>query len=377
MSNNEIARPNYEKYILFPIKHDNIYKLFKTQIEAFWTVDEIDIVSDLRDWHNKLTHNEKEYIKYILAFFAASDGIVIDNIAKRFYNEIPNSEGAIFYAFQMGMEAIHSQLYSLLIDVYINKAEDKEKLFNAVTELPVIKDKADWAIRWTEDENASLAQRIFAFAIVEGVFFSGAFCSIYWLKDRGVMPGLSLSNDFISRDEGLHMMHACMQYLLLPDKLPLETVYEMVEDAIEVEERFIREALKYKLGGMNADLMVQYIKYTADRLLTLIECEKLYGVENPFDFMNKISMNAKENFFEQRNGQYKKYGIMSNEDIKNLHKLNYKYEEEKELGGGVELLLEFAKDNNINENIVNDWLEKKKEKGSDTRFNKLELSDDF
>lgn len=373
---------NYSKYTLFPIRYKNIFQLYKTAEACFWMAEDIDITSDLRDWHTKLSSNERDYIKYILAFFAASDGIVIENVAKRFFNEIENSEGINFYAFQLAMEAIHSELYSLLIDVYINDPKEKNQLFNAIDELPVIKDKADWARRWTYSEDTPLSQRIFAFAIVEGVFFSGAFCSIYWLKDRGVMPGLSLSNDFISRDEGLHMLHACEQYRIRKDKLPLKTINNMIKDAVEVEERFIREALKFKLKGMNAELMIQYVKFVADRLLTLIDCPKLYNAENPFDFMEKISLNIKENFFEQRNGQYQRSGILSNDAIKKIHEHYYKCEEEAKLGTdkpALELLTEFAKDNNIAEEDVKRWLSERKHnfEESDSRFRKLDLSDDY
>jgi len=362
-------------YTLYPIKHKSIFDLYKKATACFWLVEEVDITEDKKHW-KRLTHKEKEFIKYVLAFFAASDGIVIENLANRFFNDIPNSEGRNFYAFQMAVEEIHSELYSLLIDTYIKNSTEKNKLFQAIETMPVIKAKADWAIKWTNDKTSTFAQRMIAFAIVEGIFFSGAFCSIYWLKDRGVMPGLSLSNDLISRDEGLHMEHACAQYRLVEnkDRLSSDIVYKMVREAIDIETEFIEDALKFRLPGMNAKLMVQYVKYVADRLLTMLNYKKIYNEENPFDFMEKITLDLKMNFFEGRNGQYQRSGILSKyqttkDDVQNEYS-------EIDI---VDILNKFSMDHQLGNNInVKEWYEEYKNSSDDNEeYSKLDLSDDF
>jgi ribonucleotide reductase beta subunit family protein with ferritin-like domain len=363
-----------ELLTLYPIKHKEIFDLYKRATACFWLAEEIDITEDKKHW-SKLTEKEKDFIKNILAFFAASDGVVIENLAKRFFEDIQNSEGRNFYAFQMAMEAVHSEVYSLLIDTYIKNRDEKIHLLQAIETIPVVKLKADWAMKWTNDKTSSFAQRMIAFAIVEGIFFSGAFCSIYWLKDRGLMPGLSLSNDLISRDEGLHMEHACAQYKLIKNKLSKNMVYNMVKEAVDIENKFIEYILKFNLQGMNAKLMKQYIKYIADRLLTMLNYEKLYNEENPFDFMEKITLDLKTNFFEGRNGQYQRSGILSkyneSQNISNDNELlNY---EKNDL---IKLLKEFSKEENIN---IEEWLENYEKNNLENihKNQKLELNEDF
>lgn len=302
-----------EQYTYFPLKYPQIHELFQKQLANFWTVEEVDTTEDKKHW-NQLTNNEKEFIKYTLAFFASADGIVIENLGKRFFEDIKNSEGKAFYAFQMGMEAIHSIMYSVLIDTYITNPDEKNKMFNAIEEIEPIKTKAQWALKWIND-SSSFAKRCVAFAIVEGVFFSAAFCSIYWLKDRGVCPGLCLSNDFIAADEGLHVQHAAEQYKIIisedpSQRLSEKEVHDMVKSAVEVEDVFVNEALTFKLKGMNAELMREYVRYVADHLLGMLGYSKLYNIQNPFDFMDRISMNQLNNFFEGRSSVYQRSGIM-------------------------------------------------------------------
>lgn len=373
-----------KRFTLFPIapRYKEVYDLYKTHRACFWVPEEIDFTVDIKDWHHKLSQNERDFILKVLAFFGGSDIIVIKNLASSFVDTINNPEGEVFYAFQMGMEAIHSETYSMMIDIYTDKnAELKRRLFNAMENFPPIKLKADWATKWANN-NIPLAQRIAAMGIVEGVFFSGAFCSIYWLKDNGLMPGLSLSNDFIARDEGLHTQHAALQYLALAkdEKLTDSRIHEMICEAVEVEREFIADILKYKLRGMNADLMMEYVKYTADRYLTMLGHPMLYGSKNPFDFMNRIGQLTKENFFEKRNSQYQKNGVMNNDMIKQLH--NYYYQQSLTTNlntQGTELLLEFARENGITNDVINKWLAQKN--SSDTKgtvgSNPLVLDDDF
>jgi ribonucleoside-diphosphate reductase beta chain len=284
--------------------------MYKKAEASFWTAEEIDLHADLVDWENKLNDNEKYFIKNILAFFAASDGIVNENLAENFVAEVQYTEAKFFYGFQIAIENIHSETYSLLIDTYIKDKEEKNNLFNAIETLDCVKKKADWALNWID--NGNFAERLVAFAAVEGIFFSGSFCSIFWLKKRGLMPGLSFSNELISRDEGLHCDFACLLYNNhLNNKLSKERVEEIITNAVEIEKEFILEALPVKLIGMNSELMSQYIEFVADRLLLELGNEKVYNVENPFDFMEMISLQGKTNFFEKRVGDYQKAGVMN------------------------------------------------------------------
>lgn len=314
MAQNEpILEENKDRFVLFPIKHDDIWAFYKKAEASFWTAEEIDLSPDLIDWENKLNEDEKHFIKHILAFFAASDGIVNENLAENFVAEVQYTEAKFFYGFQIAMENIHSETYSLLIDTYIKDTADKAHLFNAIDTLECVKKKADWALRWID--KGSFAERLVAFAAVEGIFFSGSFCSIFWLKKRGLMPGLAFSNELISRDEGLHCDFACLLYNNhLVHKLPVEQVREIILDAVDIEKEFILEALPVRLIGMNSELMSQYIEFVADRLLSELGCEKEYNVSNPFDFMDMISIQGKTNFFEKRVAEYQKAGVLSGKD---------------------------------------------------------------
>jgi ribonucleoside-diphosphate reductase beta chain len=308
MNNEPILRENPDRFVLFPIQHDDIWDFYKKQEASFWTAEEIDLAQDLTDWNEKLNDNEKHFIKNVLAFFAASDGIVNENLAENFLSEVQYTEAKFFYGFQVAMENIHSETYSLLIDTYIKDKAEKTKLFNAIETLAPVRKKADWALEWID--NGSFAERLIAFAAVEGIFFSGSFCSIFWLKKRGLMPGLSFSNELISRDEGLHCDFACLLYNdHLKNKLPKEKVTKIITDAVEIEKEFIIDSLPVKLIGMNSELMSQYIEFVADRLLVSLRCDKVYNVSNPFDFMEKISVQNKTNFFEKRVAEYKKAGV--------------------------------------------------------------------
>ena len=303
-----ILKEDPNRFVLFPIKHDDIWSFYKKSEASFWTAEEIDLGPDLHDWEHKLNDDERYFIKHVLAFFAASDGIVNENLAENFVAEVQYTEAKFFYGFQIAMENIHSETYSLLIDTYIKDKAEKGKLFNAVETIPCVKKKADWALRWIE--NGSFAERLIAFAAVEGIFFSGSFCSIFWLKKRGLMPGLSFSNELISRDEGMHCDFACLLYNdHLINKLPKETVISIIKDAVEIEKEFVTDALPVSLIGMNAKLMQQYIEFVADRLLSELGCEKVFGSENPFDFMEMISLQGKTNFFEKRVAEYQKSGV--------------------------------------------------------------------
>ncbi len=318
MTNNEqqmepILQENKNRFVLFPIQHDDIWAFYKKAEASFWTAEEIDLAPDLVDWENKLNDNERHFIKHVLAFFAASDGIVNENLAENFLSEVQYTEAKFFYGFQVAIENIHSETYSLLIDTYIKDSKDKSYLFNAIETMDCVRKKADWALRWID--NGNFAERLVAFAAVEGIFFSGSFCSIYWLKKRGLMPGLSFSNELISRDEGLHCDFACLLYTNhLKTQLPKEQVKEIILDAVKIEKEFILEALPVKLIGMNSDLMSQYIEFVADRLLLELGNEKVFNVTNPFDFMDMISIQGKSNFFEKRVGEYQKAGVMAGKE---------------------------------------------------------------
>ena len=291
------------RYVMFPIEDQDIWGMYKKQVECFWRAEEIDLSKDLTSW-NKLNENEQYFLKMIIAFFAASDGIVLENIAIRFMSDVQLSEARAFYGFQIAMENIHSEVYSLLIETYIKKKSEKEILFKSLENFPCIKKKADWAIKWINDEKSDFATRLVAFACVEGIFFSGAFCSIYWLKKRGLMPGLTFSNELISRDEALHTEFAVLLYTKLRNKLTKEKIYEIIKESVKIEQEFICEALPCRLIGMNSKLMSQYIEFVADRLVVQLGYEKIYDSQNPFDFMEMISIEGKTNFFEKRVGEY-------------------------------------------------------------------------
>ena len=291
------------RYVMFPLKHDDIWSMYKKQVDCFWRVEEVDLSKDYMDWKN-LNEDEKYFVKHILAFFAASDGIVLENLGMRFMSEVQISEARAFYGFQIAMENIHSEMYSQLIDTYVKDKMEKNDLFNAIENYPCIKKKAEWAIKWINDKRSSFATRLIAFACVEGIFFSGAFCSIYWLKKRGIMPGLTFSNELISRDEALHTEFAILLYNKLVKKLSKKKITEIIKEAVEIEKEFICEALPCRLISMNSDLMKQYIEFVADRLSMQLGCDKIYGVNNPFDFMEMISVEGKTNFFEKRVGEY-------------------------------------------------------------------------
>ena len=305
-----ILKENPNRFVLFPIQHSDIWEMYKKQEASIWTAEELDLASDLNDWSNKLNDDERFFIKHVLAFFAASDGIVNENLAENFLSEVQYTEAKFFYGFQIMMENIHSETYSLLIDTYIKDSKEKDYLFNAIETFEPVKKKADWAIRWIE--NGSYAERLIAFAAVEGIFFSGSFCSIFWLKKRGLMPGLTFSNELISRDEGLHCDFACLLYNNhLVNKLPKEDVRKIIADAVEIEKEFVVESLPVRLIGMNSDLMCQYIEFVADRLLVELDNEKIYNASNPFDFMDMINLQGKTNFFEKRVGEYQKAGVLN------------------------------------------------------------------
>ena len=306
-----ILQENTNRFVLFPIQHNDIWSFYKKAEASFWTAEEIDLSTDIIDWDNKLNDDERHFIKHVLAFFAASDGIVNENLAQNFLSEVQYTEAKFFYGFQLAAENIHSETYSLLIDTYIKNTAEKNHLFNAIETLDCVKKKAEWALRWID--KGSFAERLVAFAAVEGIFFSGSFCSIFWLKKRGLMPGLAFSNELISRDEGLHCDFACLLYSKhLVDKLPKDKVKEIIIDAVEIEKEFVTDALPVKLIGMNSDLMGQYIEFVADRLLVELGNDRIYNTPNPFDFMEMISLQGKANFFEKRVGEYQKAGVLNN-----------------------------------------------------------------
>ena len=305
-----ILQENKNRFVIFPIKHHDIWEWYKKMEASFWTAEEIDLSQDLNDWNNKLNNEERYFIKHILAFFAASDGIVNENLAENFVNEVQYAEAKFFYGFQIMMENIHSETYSLLIDTYVKDESEKDDLFNALEVFPAIRKKADWALKWIESD--SFAERLIAFAAVEGIFFSGAFCSIYWLKKRGLMPGLTFSNELISRDEGVHCdfaVHLHNHHLI--NKVPKVRIRSIIVDALNIEREFITESLPVSLIGMNAGLMTQYLEFVADRLLVELGCEREYNTSNPFDFMDMISLQGKTNFFEKKVAEYQKAGVMN------------------------------------------------------------------
>ncbi|NEQ48714.1 MAG: ribonucleoside-diphosphate reductase [Leptolyngbya sp. SIO3F4] len=309
-ANEPILSENKDRFVLFPIQHNDIWQFYKKAEASFWTAEEIDLSPDLVDWREKLNDDERHFIKHVLAFFAASDGIVNENLAENFLAEVQYTEAKFFYGFQVAIENIHSETYSLLIDTYISDPKEKDRLFHAIETLDCVKKKADWALRWIEE--GSYAERLVAFAAVEGIFFSGSFCSIFWLKKRGLMPGLAFSNQLISRDEGLHCDFACLLYTKhLVSRLPKEQVQRIITDAVEIEKEFVTDSLPVKLIGMNADLMTQYIEFVADRLLMELGNDKVYNATNPFDFMEMISMQGKTNFFENRVSEYQKAGVLN------------------------------------------------------------------
>jgi ribonucleoside-diphosphate reductase beta chain len=308
-----ILKENPNRFVLFPIQHSDIWEMYKKQEASIWTAEELDLSPDLVDWDSKLNDDERFFIKHVLAFFAASDGIVNENLAENFLSEVQYTEAKFFYGFQIMMENIHSETYSLLIDTYIKDNKEKNYLFNAIETFEPVKKKAEWAMRWID--NGSYAERLVSFAAVEGIFFSGSFCSIFWLKKRGLMPGLTFSNELISRDEGLHCDFACMLYNNhLVNKLLKEQVQKIIADAVEIEKEFVTESLPVRLIGMNSDLMSQYIEFVADRLLTELGNDKIYNTSNPFDFMDMINLQGKTNFFEKRVGEYQKAGVLNNEN---------------------------------------------------------------
>ncbi len=309
-SNEPILQENPDRFVIFPIQHHDIWEWYKKQQACIWTAEEIDLHQDITDWQSGLNSDERYFIKHILAFFAASDGIVNENLAENFVNEVQYSEAKFFYGFQIMMENIHSETYSLLIDTYVKDDKEKDQLFKAIENFPAIKKKADWALKWVD--SPSFAERLIAFAAVEGIFFSGAFCSIFWLKKRGLMPGLTFSNELISRDEGMHCdfaVHLHNHHLV--NKVPKERIKEIIVDALDIEREFITESLPASLIGMNSKLMTQYLEFVTDRLLVELECEKVYNVSNPFDFMDMINLQGKTNFFEKRVGEYQKAGVMN------------------------------------------------------------------
>jgi len=311
-----ILAKNKDRFVIFPIQHHDIWDWYKKSEASFWTAEEIDLHQDLTDWTEKLNDDERYFIKHILAFFAASDGIVNENLAENFVNEVQYSEAKFFYGFQIMMENIHSETYSLLIDTYVKDDKEKNKLFNAIDNFPAIKKKADWALQWID--SPSFAERLIAFAAVEGIFFSGAFCSIFWLKKRGLMPGLTFSNELISRDEGVHCdfaVHLHNHHLV--NKVPKERIRSIIVDALNIEREFITESLPASLIGMNSVLMTQYLEFVTDRLLVELECEKEYNTSNPFDFMDMISLQGKTNFFEKRVSEYQKAGVTNKDKESN------------------------------------------------------------
>lgn len=306
-----LLKENKDRFVILPINYPSIWEHYKRHEASFWTAEEIDLGSDLKDWEN-LNDGERHFISHVLAFFAASDGIVNENLAVNFMSEVQLPEARCFYGFQIMMENIHSETYALLIDTYIKNAEEKYKLFHAIDTIAAVKKKAEWALRWID--NGTFAERLVAFAAVEGIFFSGSFCSIFWLKKRGLMPGLTFSNELISRDEGLHCEFACLLYKMLQTKLSTEQVTKIITDAVAIEKEFVTEALPVGLIGMNAALMQQYIEFVADRWLSELGYPTVYNTTNPFDFMEMISLQGKTNFFEKRVGDYQKAGVMGTKD---------------------------------------------------------------
>jgi ribonucleotide reductase beta subunit family protein with ferritin-like domain len=310
-----ILKPNPRRFVLFPIKYENMWEKYKDHMAVFWTAEELDFAPDLKDWEN-LNNDERHFISHILAFFAASDGIVGENLARNFYDEIQIPEARCFYGFQLAMENIHSETYSLMIDSYVKDAKEKDQLFNAIEHLPCVAKKADWAMKWMNSDSP-FAERLVAFAAIEGIFFSGSFCAIFWLKKRGLMlSGLCTSNEFISRDEGLHCEFACLIHKTLQEEnqVPKERIAQIITEAVEIEKEFILEAIPVDLIGMKAKLMSQYIEFVADYWLGQLGCEPYYNATNPFDWMELISLEGKTNFFEKRVSEYQKSGVLGNKE---------------------------------------------------------------
>lgn len=320
-SNDEILLKPSDRLTIFPIKHNDMWEMYKKAVSAFWTPEELDLSKDVDDF-NKLNDKERTFIKHILAFFSSSDTIVNINLGERFLNDVQVLEAKFFYAFQMAIENIHSETYSLLIDTYFKDPKEKSEALDAINYMPCIKKKADWCFKWIEDENAPFSQRLLAFALVEGVFFSGAFCSIFWLKERGLMQGLSFSNELISRDEAMHVEFAVLLYSKIENRLPQSTVHQIVKEAVEVEKVFINDSIPCSMLGMNADLMCLYIEFVADRLLTQLNYDKIWNSANPFPFMERISIESKSNFFESRVSQYSKANVGSNQSHSELRKFD-------------------------------------------------------
>lgn len=303
-----LLKENPHRFVLFPIEDNEIWQMYKKAEASFWTAEEIDLATDLKDWES-LSNNERHFVSHVLAFFAASDGIVNENLAQNFATEIQSAEARCFYGFQIAVENIHSETYSLLVDTYIKDLQEKQRLLHAIETVTCVQKKANWALKWCNRNNASFAERCIAFAAVEGIFFSGSFCAIFWLKKRGLMPGLCFSNELISRDEGLHCDFACLLYCKLLNKLPVERITEIIADAVEIEKEFVQDALPVELIGMNSGLMCKYIEFCADRLLVALNCPRHYNAVNPFEWMEMISLQGKTNFFEKRVGEYAKSGV--------------------------------------------------------------------
>ncbi|XP_012247302.1 ribonucleoside-diphosphate reductase subunit M2 B isoform X1 [Bombus impatiens] len=304
-----LLKENPRRFVVFPIQWPDIWQMYKKAEASFWTVEEVDLSKDVFDW-NHLTSDEKHFISHVLAFFAASDGIVNENLVERFSQEVQVTEARCFYGFQVAIENVHSEMYSMLIDTYITDIKERDFLFNAIENLPCVAKKANWALNWINHESATFPERVVAFAAVEGIFFSGSFAAIFWLKKRGLMPGLTFSNELISRDEGLHCDFACLMFKHIVQKPSCDRVTSIIKDAVKIEQEFLTEALPVQMIGMNCTLMCQYIEFVADRLLTELGCEKIYMSENPFDFMEHISLEGKTNFFEKKVGEYQKWGVM-------------------------------------------------------------------
>jgi ribonucleoside-diphosphate reductase beta chain len=313
----KILQDNPGRFVVFPIEHHDLWKFYKQSEASFWTAEEIDLGQDVSDWENKLNSDEQHFVKHVLAFFAASDGIVNENLAINFLNEVQYTEAKFFYGFQIMMENIHSETYSLLIDTLVKDKDEQHFLFNAIDTIPAVKKKADWALKWINSE--SFVDRLIAFAAVEGIFFSGSFCSIFWLKKRGLLPGLTFSNELISRDEGMHCDFACHIYNQhIQNKVKPERIKEIICGALEIEKEFILEALPVRLIGMNSDLMSQYLEFVTDRLLIALGVSKVYNSENPFDFMQNIALQGKTNFFEKRVAEYQKAGVNKTNESEDL-----------------------------------------------------------
>lgn len=315
-----LLKDNPGRFVIFPIQYQDIWDMYKKAEASFWTVEEVDLSKDMTDW-NALKPDERYFISHVLAFFAASDGIVNENLVERFSTEVQVTEARCFYGFQIAMENVHSEMYSLLIDTYISDPTEKGHLFNAIETMPCVKEKADWALTWISSKTANFGERVVAFAAVEGIFFSGSFASIFWLKKRGLMPGLTFSNELISRDEGLHCDFACLMFKYLVQKPTKERVYEIISEAVKIEKKFLTEALPVNLIGMNCTLMCQYIEFVADHLLRDLGFGNLYGTANPFGFMELISLEGKTNFFEKKVGEYQKMGV-TNKKLSNVFTIN-------------------------------------------------------